>query len=478
MAGDRTREFDVMSERSEHQLREDAIAIWRAGVDAVLGDRLVVENVRCDDGELWIGENHYPLDSIRRVVVVGGGKAGAAMAVGLESALANLPDRIEREGWVNIPEGTKRDTSFIHLHEARPAGRNEPTPEGVAGVQAMLELIADLGDQDLCITLISGGGSALMPSPIDGISLEDKLTVTQQLSSAGANIEQLNTVRKSLSRIKGGGLAKACKAQFLETLIISDVLGDPLDVIASGPTVPSTTGPQDALDVLRRFDPDETRFPRRVYRALQDQLQNTNSASASKQDCDRNDAAPHVIGNLAVAVDAAGVEAERRGYSHAMQCAIEFEGTAESVGKSHARMAWRMLTQPGPDCLITGGEPTVELAPVEIRGRGGRNQQLVLAALQELRKERPEAPLSTRGLCMLSGGTDGEDGPTEAAGGLIDPLIEQSILQQDLDVAEAMRRNDAYTLLDQAGGLLVTGATHANVCDLRVVVTSRRESHP
>ncbi len=140
------------------------------------------------------------------------------------------------------------------MHAARPAGVNEPTPEGVAGAEEILRLVESLGPDDLCLCLISGGGSALMPAPVEGITLADKLAVTRHLSAAGANIEQLNTVRKQLSRIKGGGLLRACRAGRMVSLIISDVLGDPLDIIASGPTVPDSSTPQAALDVLERFD--------------------------------------------------------------------------------------------------------------------------------------------------------------------------------------------------------------------------------
>ena len=156
-------------------------------------------------------------------------------------------------GWVNVPADCVRPLQRIHLHAARPAGVNEPTPEGVAGAEQILRLVESLGPDDLCLCLISGGGSALMPAPVEGISLADKLAVTRHLSAAGANIEQLNTVRKQLSRLKGGGLLRACRAGRLVSLIISDVLGDPLDIIASGPTVPDSSTPQEALDVLDRF---------------------------------------------------------------------------------------------------------------------------------------------------------------------------------------------------------------------------------
>jgi glycerate-2-kinase len=179
-----------------------------------------------------------------------------------------------------------------------------------------------------------------------------------------------------------------------------------------------------------------------------------------------------VIGNTAVAVDAAGVEAERLGYSHAMDAATKLEGPAEDIGRHLARMALRMQSAAGPDCLITGGEPTVQLAPSEIRGKGGRNQQLVLAALDEFRNLKSQ--ISNLKFCLLSGGTDGEDGPTDAAGAFLDAETFQHMREKGLDPADYLRRNDAYHFFQQTGGLIRTGPTHTNVCDVRVVVVSRQ----
>ena len=239
--------------RSTGQLRRDARQIWQAGVEAVRSDRLVRQALRVTGPTVEIGSHcRLPLDAIRRIVVVGAGKAGAGMADAVEKTLGpQLMAEKQLTGWVNVPADCVRPLQRIHLHAARPAGVNEPTPEGVAGAEQILRLVESLGPDDLCLCLISGGGSALMPAPVEGISLADKLAVTRHLSAAGANIEQLNTVRKQLSRLKGGGLLRACRAGRLVSLVISDVLGDPLEIIASGPTVPDSSTPQEALDVLR-----------------------------------------------------------------------------------------------------------------------------------------------------------------------------------------------------------------------------------
>jgi glycerate 2-kinase len=493
--------------RSPADLRSDALAIWHAGLAAVKSDRLVQENVHIDGDWLLVGNDtlarsasegspfsitdvlRIPLASIHRIAVVGAGKAGAGMAAGLEKALGpKILAEKNVHGWINVPadcikiplppgEGGERSEpgedihsphQRIHLHSARPAGLNEPTTEGVFGAEKILEIVSSLGPTDLCICLLSGGGSALLPAPVPGVSLAEKQAITRHLSSSGANIEELNTVRKQLSRIKGGGLARACRAGCLITLIISDVLGDPLDVIASGPTVPDTRTPEDALAILRRYGAEEwvplvRRVPvvREAYHSSPCHIQNL------------------IIGNNARAVDAAGIEAERRGYSHAMHAATSLEGPAEEIGRHLAQLAQRMQSEPGPDCLITGGEPTVKLAPPEIRGLGGRNQQLVLAALIELLNTEPNSNLKSKiqnpksAFVLLSAGTDGEDGPTDAAGAIIDNDLLTRLRATSLDPADFLRRNDAYTFFNHLGGLIKTGPTHTNVCDLRVVVVDR-----
>jgi glycerate 2-kinase len=243
------------------------------------------------------------------------------------------------------------------------------------------------------------------------------------------------------------------------------VLGDPLDMIASGPTVPDTTTADDALRVLRKFDPDHS-LPKQIYAVLADEP----PPDPNEQYCPYTTI---VIGNNAVAVDEAGIRAERLGYNHAMQSANQPEGSAEQVGRSLAEMTVKMLRadpqRHRTDCLITGGEPTVTLAPAIQRGLGGRNQQLVLAAYQHLRSANLTDPEWDR-FALLSGGTDGEDGPTDAAGAVLDGHVHRRAVESDLDVADYLRRNDAYAFFNACGGLLKTGPTGTNVCDLRVVV--------
>ncbi len=460
--------------RSAAQLQQDARQIWQAGVEAVRSPRLVRQALRVEGQTLWIGSDAIALDSLGRIAVVGAGKAGAGMAEAVEVVLG--PRWIAEKqltGWVNVPADCVQKLERIHLHAARPAGVNEPRPEGVAGAFEILRIVESLGPKDLCLCLISGGGSALMPAPVEGISLADKLAVTRHLSAAGANIEQLNTVRKQLSRLKGGGLLRACRAGRLASLIISDVLGDPLDIIASGPTVSEASTPRAALDVLEQFDARAAGISPAVFEYLEAACTRENGRELTAPGKDaRNScetmsecrATNIIIGSNKTAVAASGQEAARLGYSVSTSSAERSEGPAEEVGRRLAKQALEMRNETGPTCLIDGGEPVVKLVDSSRRGLGGRNQQLVLAALLDLIDDGADQ------IAILSGGTDGEDGPTDAAGAVLDSGILTAARQKGLDPADYLARNDAYRFFEPLDALIKTGPTHTNVCDVRVVV--------
>jgi hydroxypyruvate reductase len=458
-------------------LRADVERIWHAGVAAVMPDRLIASHVRVEDDWLVVGENTIDLRAVGRIAIVGAGKAAGSLAVALENAFGQkLLAEKDVTGWVNVPADCIVPTQRVHLHAARPAGLNEPRPEGVEGTRHILELVASLGPADLCFCLLTGGGSALLPAPVPTITLDDKIRLTRLLSAAGANIEQLNIVRRQLSLVKGGGLVHACRAGQLATLLISDVLGDSLEAIASGPTVSSTTTAGDALVVLRNLgvagDPDIQSVVTFLSKGGRDSLV-TEGVWKFDAPLAAGESRPRwvvnlVLANNATAVDAAGAEAERLGYSHAMISAAAPEGPAEQVGRHLAQTALRMRHSSGPDCLISGGEPTVKLVDESRRGKGGRNQQLALAALMELG--------DCRDIALLSAGTDGEDGPTDAAGAFVDEQVVRTAREQQLDPQEYLSRNDAYRFFQQSGGLFITGPTQTNVCDLRIIVVRQRRS--
>ena len=456
--------------RTAAQLRDDALRIWQAGLEAVRSERLMAAAVRVEEHWLHVAdEPPIDLNGVDRIAVVGAGKAGAGMAAALEQILGPTRSADKQlTGWVNVPDDCVRPLGSIHLHAARPAGRNEPTVEGVAGAEEIFRIVGSLASDDLCVALISGGGSALLPLPVEGISLSDKLTVTRHLSAAGANIAQLNIVRKQLSRIKGGGLARACRAGRLIALIISDVPGDPLDVIASGATVEDRSTPLQALDVLKQFDPNRQAIAASVYGYLKRKAVGVSPSGVSEPPGGGTQTVTNiVIGNNATAVDAACAEAERLGYSHAVTSATKLEGPVEAIGRHLADMAIAMRDSSGPNCLISGGEGTVQLIDEPHRGLGGRNQQLALAALIRLAEQDP------RGIAIVSAGTDGEDGPTDAAGALVDEAVIEHARRLGLDAPDFLRRNDAYNFFRLLDALIRTGPTHTNVCDVRVVVVDR-----
>ena len=418
-------------------LRADALSIWHAAVDAVRPEPLALAAV----------EKLRPLlESARTIRVVGCGKAGAAMAVGVEAALADCLERVT--GWVNVPEGFAATTKRIHLHPARPIGSNAPTQAGIDGARAMVQLLAEAGPDDFALGLISGGGSALLPWPVEDVRLDDKIAVTALLAGSGATIGEMNAVRKHLSRVKGGRLAEGFRGKRFVTLIVSDVVGDPLDVIASGPTTPDPTTYADALAVLDRYDL-RSRTPASVVghleRGRRGKLPETPKVLPATVE-------NRLIGTNALALAAATRTAERLGY-RVVSLGSAVEGETADVARQHAAI---VRTLPPRTCLLSGGETTVTLG--RHPGKGGRNQEYALAIALALG--------DTPNVLTLSGGTDGEDGPTDAAGAIADAAT----LRRGTDPADHFAGHDAYPFFDAVGGLLRTGLTGTNVMDVRLTL--------
>ena len=429
--------------------RQTALTIWRTGVDAVRAETLVRKHVTLNENELVVCDQPHPLSQGRRVCVVGAGKAAGYLATELEHTLGPVAEEIGLHGWINVPENCVENTEFIRQHAARPAFINEPRPEGVEGTWRIIELVSNLQPQDLCVCLLTGGGSALLPAPRSGTTLEDKQLVTSILSSHGANIRQLNRVRTAMSDVKGGGLKRACTADRLVTLIVSDVIGDPIECIASGPTVDVGYDAQEVTSILRQFD-NKGQLPERIWQYFAG-LEESGAAASSSDVCVTH----HILANNQTAVDAAAQEATAQGYRVVRLEPEPPHCRAEEV----ADKLVKCISQAGaqPTCILWGGEPVVDLAPDADRGKGGRNQQLVLSALAVW----PNLPAELRQrLCILSGGTDGEDGPTDAAGAFADEEIWQSSKRMQLDPQPYLHRNDAYSFFATTNGLIKTGPTH------------------
>jgi glycerate 2-kinase len=479
-----------MPQKSSDELREDAVSVWKAGVDAVDSARLVRDQVTATPDDVSICGHRWPASGSGRICVVGAGKAGAGMAAGLEEALGS--EWLARTtGWVNVPDDCVRSLETIHLHPARPAGVNEPTEQGVAGTREILKRVGDLGPDDLCLVLISGGGSALLPAPAEGITLADKQEVTRALMRCGATIDELNLVRRALSEVKGGGLLRACRAGMLVALIISDVIGDPLETIASGPTVDVPPDPQGALAVLKKYQNSRgVLFPLPVMNLLTRRQMSSHAPmpegrismtmSTGDEEAEPRDQKPaisphgnHVIGNNRTAVEAAANRARQLGYE-VRETEWDVPGIASEFGRSLARRAWELKQTAAPGqlvALLSGGEPTVHVVQTETEQKGGRNQELVLAAVETLMDELRSAESGGEtGIVLLSGGTDGEDGPTDAAGAILDDELLRQVRETGTDPRDYLQVNNSYPFFEQFDRLLKTGPTHTNVMDLRVVL--------
>lgn len=407
--------------------RHEATKIWTAGVDAVRGDQLIRDRMAVVNDRLMVDDWSTSLSNFDRVLIIGGGKAVESMAA---AVVAVIGDRLPISGWVNVPGETSTHVGGVHIHGARPIGINQPTEAVIAGTDSIIEMIDAADSKTLVIALITGGGSALLCRPKPGFELTRYIAETIALADAGGDIETINRRRREMDEVKAGGLARRVAAAsvpspMMISLLISDVIGDPLAMIASGPTVCDTLA-------NRHF----------------------------------------ILGNNAVAVDAAGICAESLGCNHLMHCVAGNQGTAEQTGQLLARLLLDLYDQGDRrqhDAVITGGEPTVELCPTEVRGRGGRNGQLVLAAYLEIAKHRSEFPNVT----LLSGGTDGEDGSSDSAGAVIDREIHARIVESGLDAEEYLRCNNSHEFFDRVDGLIRTGPTGTNVCDVRVGLVNR-----
>ncbi len=398
------------------------------------------------------------IEDYEKVVVVSGGKACAAMAIALEQFLG---ERLT-EGIVNIPQGTmpKTPPQKVKFIEA-----SHPIPDelGMEGSRRMLDLVGGLGQRDLVICLISGGGSALMPLPVEGVTLSQLQEVTLLLLKSGATIQEVNTVRKHLSAVKGGQLARAAYPARVVSLIISDVVGDRLDTIASGPTYPDTTTYSDALSILKKYKLKEKMPPGIVTHLINGVKGVIPETPKIGEACFRN-AYYKIIASNTDAL-AAGAKVGR---SHDLNVHIlttTMQGEAREVGDYLSRIAREVYETerpiPKPALLLLGGETTVT---VKGEGIGGRNQELALSTALGI------AGLKTTTIVSFS--TDGIDGPTDAAGAVADGFTIQKAEQLGLDPSCYLANNDSYHFFKELGDLLITGPTGTNVMDVTALIVT------
>ncbi len=432
------------------RLADDARALFEAAVRAVQADRIMA-------GVTAERLGSRPLEAYRRIVALGIGKAAMTMAGVLERQFA---DR-QIEGAVVVPRAYPQMLP-AHLPAPRRIAVLEgehPVP-GAGSLNAgarLLELAASCNEVDLLVALVSGGGPALPAAFADGISLADAQRTFELLLTSGADIHAMNAVRKHLSRLGGGQLARAAHPAEVAALVVSDVVGDDLATIASGPTAPDPATFDDAAQVLRDYGLWSD-VPAAVRRHLEAGQRGERAETPKPGDPLFDTVRTTLIGTNRHALEAARAEAGRRGYAVRI-AADDVTGEAREVGTAHAE-AVRAVASGVPTCLLWGGEPTVT---VRGGGKGGRNQELALAAAIAL-EGAPERCL------VLSGGTDGIDGPTDAAGAWATPRTARRARRQGLDPKSCLDNNDSYAFFDALGNLLRPGPTHTNVMDLHVAL--------
>jgi hydroxypyruvate reductase len=436
------------------ELRTMAGGIFDAAVRAVDPAEAILRHLVLEGTRLTIGPERVDLGGVGRIVVVGLGKAGAPMAAAVE---ATLGERITR-GVVVTKYGHVQPTRTIRIHEA---GHPVPDDAGMAGAQAVLDQVKGLSADDLALVLISGGGSALTPAPVDGITLAEKQALTKALLACGADIREMNTLRKHISRIKGGQLARAAAPARVFTLILSDIVGDPLDAIASGPTVPDPTTYADALAILDKYRIRQE-IPASIRRHLEAGAAGRIPETPKPDDPLFGRVKSVMVASNIQALEAASAEAQRLGFQ-AMILSSFIEGETREIARMHAALALEMRASghpvKPPACLITGGETTVTLKG---KGKGGRNQEFALAAALDI------AGLAD--VVVLSAGTDGTDGPTDAAGALADGDTVKRAIAFGLKPRAALDGNDAYPFFQRLGDLVMTGPTRTNVMDVRLIL--------
>jgi hydroxypyruvate reductase len=435
-------------------IRQHALEIFQAALKAVDPVEAILRYVQVMDDVLQVGENRFAFKDYDRILVVGAGKAGAPMARALEELLG---DRIA-DGVIVVKEGHGLPLAHVRIHEA-----SHPVPDerGIKGAEEILALVKDAGERDLVLCLMSGGGSALLVAPADGVTLEGKQEVTRLLLACGADIHEINSIRKHLSRAKGGGLARFAYPATVVSLILSDVIGDDLNVIASGPAVPDTSTFEDTRQVLDKYgiwDQAPQSVQSRIESGLKGDIEDTPKAGdAVFERC-----YSELVGTNIQALRAAGSKAEELGY-RTLILSSTVEGEAQEVAKVLSAIAKEVRNSKNPlaapACILCGGETTVTIRG---DGKGGRNQELALASALAID--------GFENIVVLAGGTDGNDGPTDAAGAMVDGHTRARARKKGLDPFDYLSRNDSYHFFQLLEDLVITGPTRTNVMDVYMVL--------
>ncbi len=433
---------------------EEARSIFLSGLQAVDPRPAVHRRCRRENDQLIVDDAVYDLAAKKHIYVIGAGKASARMGAALEEIL----DGRITGGLISVKYGYTEPLQTITVAEG---GHPLPDESGQRNARRIMDLAQAAGPDDLVICLISGGGSALLPLPAEGLLLADKQETMRALLACGASIGEINTLRKHLSAIKGGRLARAIYPAALLCLVISDVIGDDLATIASGPTVPDKTTFSDCRDIIDKYDLTE-KLPSSVTAHITAGRKGDRPETPGPEDEAFTNTRTIICADSRQAVGAAEKKAVDLGYN-TMLLSTLIEGDTREAARFHTAIAREILLSgrpvPKPACILSGGETTVTL---QGQGKGGRNQEFCLAAV--------EAIAGRESIVILSGGTDGTDGPTDAAGAFVHHRTAQMAAEKGLSPATYLADNDSYSFFEKTGGLLITGPTNTNVMDLRIML--------
>jgi len=438
-------------------LRKDALSILRFAIKACDPVYAIKRHFQLKSERLWGDGFSYDSESIQRISVIGAGKASARMASALEEILGKKIS----SGIVITKKGYQIPLKRIELAEA---GHPLPDRFGWQATRKIVKLLSQSTRDDLIIFLLSGGGSALLVSPVYGISLRDKIKLTDQLLRCGANIKEINAIRKHISQVKGGRLAQLAQPSSVLTLILSDVIGDRLDSIASGPTAPDKTTFADCLKIIQKYKLIN-KIPKSIYLHLKEGAEGKIEETPKPGDPIFKRVKNVIVGSNPVALQAAKKKAEALGYN-TLVLPRSVAGDTTRAALRHVNLVKRIKHKKEPisppACVISGGETTVK---IKGKGLGGRNQEFALVGAMGID--------SMRNVVLLSAGTDGTDGPTDAAGAICDGDTIKRALGRGLDPKRYLADNDSYHFFQNLGDLIITGPTHTNVMDIHLALMGK-----
>jgi glycerate 2-kinase len=437
-------------------MRKDAVGIFYEAIEAVRPGAAIKRHCKFDGKTLYIGHRPFHLNQYKNFYVLGAGKATASMAKAIEEMI----DEKITGGNIVVKFDHVADLKHINLIEA---GHPVPDGNGIRGASAILNLAKHAEEDDLILCLISGGGSALLPLPYDGLTLKDKQDIIKVLFSCGATIHEINTIRKHISKIKGGRLAQAVYPATLITLMLSDVVGDDLDVIASGPTVPDSSSFYDCMNIFLKYSIIE-KIPNNILNHIESGISGEIDDTPKPLDPVFEKTYNLIIGSNIESLMAAKKKAESLGYNVILLSSM-IEGETRFIAQVHCAIAREIIKTgnplPSPACILSGGETTVTISG---NGLGGRNQEFALSASLDISGKE--------NIVILSAGTDGIDGPTDAAGAFSDTFTLKRAKEMGLNPNRFLTNNDSYHFFQKLEDLFITGPTNTNVMDLMIVLVT------